>query len=117
VDDIVLFKPLTLDEIKRIVELQLVLIQKRLDDRRITLILTEAARDHIAQSGFDPVYGARPLKRLLQRELETRIGRKIIAGELEEGATVTADMSEGKLELRIQSRDAAKEHVEKDGGG
>jgi ATP-dependent Clp protease ATP-binding subunit ClpB len=102
VDDIVLFKPLTLDEIKRIVELQLVLIQKRLDDRRITLILTEAARDHIAQSSYDPVYGARPLKRLLQRELETRIGRKIIAGDLEEGATVTADLRDGKLELEIR---------------
>src|SRR2546430_521476 len=69
VDDIVLFKPLTLPEIKRIVDLQLKLLRARLADRHIELELSEAAREHIAREGYDPVYGARPLKRFLQRQV------------------------------------------------
>src|SRR5213594_2920640 len=71
VDDIVLFKPLTLSEIKRIVELQLKLLRTRLADRHIELELSEAAREYISWEGYDPVYGARPLKRFLQRQVET----------------------------------------------
>ena len=77
VDDTVLFKPLTLPEIKRIVELQLKLLRARLADRHIELELTEAAKEHIAREGYDPVYGARPLKRFLQRHVETPLSRKI----------------------------------------
>ncbi|MEM1207792.1 MAG: ATP-dependent chaperone ClpB [Planctomycetota bacterium] len=91
VDDVVLFSPLTLPEIERIVDLLAADLQSRLADRRITLELTDAARRHIAQAGFDPIYGARPLKRYLQHELETRVGRAIIAGEVAEGAAVTID--------------------------
>jgi ATP-dependent Clp protease ATP-binding subunit ClpB len=97
VDEIVLFKPLTLEEIKKIVDLQVAQIQKRLDDHRIRLELTEAAKEHIARAGYDPVYGARPLRRYLQRELETRLGRMIIAGEIREGSVVTVDAEEGRL--------------------
>jgi len=91
VDDTVLFKPLGLDDIAQIVRLLAKELQNRLDDRRIALRLTDAAVNHIAQAGFDPVYGARPLKRYLQHQLETKLGRMIIAGEVVEGATVTVD--------------------------
>jgi ATP-dependent Clp protease ATP-binding subunit ClpB len=94
VDDVVLFSPLTLAEIERIVDLLAADLQSRLADRRITLSLTEAAKRHIAQAGFDPIYGARPLKRYLQHELETRVGRALIAGDVPEGATVTIDHDE-----------------------
>ncbi|MDX6561025.1 MAG: ATP-dependent Clp protease ATP-binding subunit ClpB, partial [Gaiellales bacterium] len=75
VDEIVLFKPLTLEEIEHIVDLQIADLASRLVDRRLTLDLTEPARILIARSGYDPVYGARPLKRFISHELETRIGR------------------------------------------
>src|ERR1700739_2739103 len=71
VDEIVLFKPLTLSEIKRIIDLQLKLLRVRLSERHLELELTGAAKEYIAREGYDPVYGARPLKRFLQRHLET----------------------------------------------
>jgi ATP-dependent Clp protease ATP-binding subunit ClpB len=91
VDDVVLFKPLTLPEIERIVDLLIDDLRHRLADRRLGLELTEAARRHIAAEGFDPVYGARPLRRYLQRELETRIGRALLSGDVQDGATIIVD--------------------------
>ncbi|RMH16817.1 MAG: ATP-dependent chaperone ClpB [Acidobacteria bacterium] len=112
VDDIVLFKPLRLEEIKQIVDLLLEDLRGRLADRGITIELSEAAREHIAREGYDPVYGARPLKRFIQRHLETRIGRALIAGEISSGATVEIDLEGGELAVRIATReDAAKEEV------
>ncbi|MGQ9670485.1 MAG: ATP-dependent chaperone ClpB [Desulfosoma sp.] len=99
VDDIVLFKPLTLDEVKSIVGLLTKDLERRLKDRRIRLEISEAAREWLARSGYDPVYGARPLKRLLQRELETRIGRSLIAGDILEGATIHVDVLDGRLNV------------------
>lgn len=66
-------------------------LRRRLADRRLTLHLTEAARRHIAAEGFDPVYGARPLRRYLQREVETRIGQALLSGDVVDGSTVTVD--------------------------
>ena len=100
VDEIVMFKPLTLAEIERIVDLQVDLLRARLRDRGIGLQLTEAARRHLAQQGYDPVYGARPLKRLIQRSLETRIGRALIAGDIPDGSTIVVDMEAGNLVVR-----------------
>jgi ATP-dependent Clp protease ATP-binding subunit ClpB len=97
VDDIVLFKPLTLPEIERIVDLQVEELRRRLASRRIALELTAAARRHVAAAAYDPVYGARPLKRYLQHQLETRIGRAIIGGEIGEGMTVRVDAGDGAL--------------------
>jgi ATP-dependent Clp protease ATP-binding subunit ClpB len=91
VDDIVLFKPLTLPQIERIVELQFDELRRRLADRRMTLELTEDARRLIAAQGFDPVYGARPLRRFISHEVETRIGRALLGGEVRDGATVRVD--------------------------
>ena len=97
VDDTVLFKPLTLDEIKQIVGLLVSEVRNRLAERGISLELTEAARDLIAHSGFDPVYGARPLKRYIQRELETKLGRALLAGDVPDGSALRVDVEDGKL--------------------
>ena len=94
VDDIVLFKPLSQAEITEIVDLLVAGLSKRLADRDITLKLTDDAKQHVAEHGYDPVYGARPLKRYLQHEVETRIGRSIIAGDVAEGTTVTVDIDD-----------------------
>ncbi|MFH0883303.1 MAG: ATP-dependent chaperone ClpB [bacterium] len=99
IDDVVMFKALTLLEIESIVDLQTNDLRRRLADRRMTLTLTNAAREHVARQGFDPVYGARPLKRYLQHELETRIGRALIAGEVLDGSDLTVDVQKGKLRV------------------
>jgi ATP-dependent Clp protease ATP-binding subunit ClpB len=93
VDDIVLFKPLTLPEIEKVVDLLVRDLRNRLADRRLELELTGEARRHVAAEGFDPVYGARPLRRYLQREVETRIGRALLTGDVVDGSTVIVDHS------------------------
>ncbi|WP_445149545.1 ATP-dependent chaperone ClpB [Baekduia sp. Peel2402] len=97
VDDIVLFKPLTLDEIEHITELQIDAVRRRLADRRMALELSDAARRHIAEQGYDPVYGARPLRRYIQRDVETRIARALLAGDIRDGATIRLDVDDGEL--------------------
>ncbi|WP_433219649.1 ATP-dependent chaperone ClpB [Microtetraspora malaysiensis] len=97
VDDIVLFKPLTEAEIERIVDLMFGEIRARLAERRMTLEVSEEARRLIAKEGYDPVYGARPLRRFISREVETRIGRALIAGDVGDGATITVGVSGGEL--------------------
>ena len=97
VDEIVLFKPLTLEEIEQIVDLQIADVGSRLADRRLELELSDAARALIADEGYDPVYGARPLRRFIQREVETRIGRALLAGEDRDGATITVDADGDEL--------------------
>ncbi|MEU8270391.1 ATP-dependent chaperone ClpB [Sphaerisporangium sp. NPDC049002] len=92
IDDTVLFKPLTLPEIERIVSLMFDDIRVRLADRQMTLDVSEAALRFIAEQGFDPVYGARPLRRFIAREVETRIGRALIAGDVREGAVIRVDL-------------------------
>jgi ATP-dependent Clp protease ATP-binding subunit ClpB len=103
VDEIVLFKPLTLQEIEHIVDLQIADLARRLADRRLTLELTEPARLLIARHGYDPVYGARPLRRYIQREVETRLGRALIAGDILDGATITLDAEDDELVVRWQN--------------
>jgi len=104
VDDTVLFKPLTLDEISRIVELQAQLISQRLAERHITLELSDEAKQHVAHAGYDPLYGARPLKRYLQHEIETRIGRKIIAGQVSEGSHLLVTVKNEQLSIDVTSQ-------------
>ena len=103
VDDIVLFRPLTIAEITRIVDLLTAELRTRLEDRGVMLALSDTAREYIARKGFDPVYGARPLRRFLQHELETRIGRALIAGNVMEGATIRVDMREDALITAIDN--------------
>jgi ATP-dependent Clp protease ATP-binding subunit ClpB len=99
IDETVLFKPLALEEIARIVDLLIADVNKRLAERRITVKLDAKAKEWVAEKGYDPVFGARPLKRFLQRHLETRLARAIIAGEVEEGASVTFKVKDGELVL------------------
>ena len=103
VDDIVLFKPLREEEIERIVELQVADVRGRLADRRIALELTDSARELIARSAYDPVYGARPLRRFIQREVETRIGRALLSGDILPGATIVVDALDDELEVRWEN--------------
>jgi ATP-dependent Clp protease ATP-binding subunit ClpB len=113
VDEIVLFKPLTLAEIERIVDLQIADVRARLAGRRLGLELTESARVLIAREGYDPVYGARPLRRFIQREVETRIGRALIAGEINDGATITVDADGGELVVRWHEGEAEEAGAER----
>ncbi len=103
VDDIVLFRPLVLAEIKQIVDLQTEDLRRRLADRDIRLELTEPAKELVARQGFDPVYGARPLKRYLQHELESKIGRALIAGDAHEGSLLKVDLKDGQLAVEIEN--------------
>ena len=97
VDDIVLFTPLTLPQIEHIVELQLADLRNRLSERQIHLDITPEARRLIAEHGFDPVYGARPLRRYIAHEVETRIGRALLRGEIEPGGTISVTVDGGEL--------------------
>jgi ATP-dependent Clp protease ATP-binding subunit ClpB len=100
IDEVIVFRPLGLEEIKQVVDIQAEHLRKRLAEKRITLELTDTAKAVLAREGFDPVFGARPLKRLIQREVETPIARLIVAGRLRDGATARVDLL-GE-ELRIE---------------
>jgi len=92
IDEIVLYKPLNKEAIGKIVTLLLKDLQKRLEERRITVTLTQQAIDAVIEMGFDPAYGARPLKRYLQKHIETMVGKEIIKGNVHEGQTITIDV-------------------------
>lgn len=100
VDDIVLFKPLTRNNLKGIASKILASLDHRLADRGITLSITDEAKDIIVEEGYDPVFGARPLKRFIQRQIETKVARAIIAGEILPGTTAIVDAKEGELVVR-----------------
>jgi len=91
VDDIIVFHALTVAEIARIVDIQAGYLRKRLADRKMTIELSDRSRDHLARTGFDPVYGARPLKRAIQHEIENPLARQILEGRFKEGARIVAD--------------------------
>ncbi len=101
IDEIVLFKPLRKEEIVKIIGLALNDIQQRLDDRKITLNVTEEAKLYIAEKAYDPVFGARPVKRYIQKLIETEIGRMIIRNESAAGSTVTIDRDGDELDIRV----------------
>jgi ATP-dependent Clp protease ATP-binding subunit ClpB len=82
-------------------------LRKRLADRRITLELSPKAREHIAHEGYDPLYGARPLKRFLQNALENLLAKQLIAGEIHDGAKVTVDVAQHELTLKVVNPDHA----------
>ena len=102
-DDIVLFKPLTEAEIERIVDLMLGDVRARLADRQMHLEVSEDARRFIAQQGFDPVYGARPLRRFIAREVETRIGRALLAGAVLDGAVIRVGYTDSELTVSYEN--------------
>jgi ATP-dependent Clp protease ATP-binding subunit ClpA len=93
VDEVIIFQPLTEEQIRRIVDLMMKEVQARIEDRNITVVLTNEAKSWLAEEGFDPAFGARPLRRTVQREVETPLSKKILLGEFEEGDTVLVDAS------------------------
>jgi ATP-dependent Clp protease ATP-binding subunit ClpB len=100
VDEIVIFSPLGLEEIRQIVEIQLRHVQERLQERKLELEWTEAARQHLAEVGFDPAYGARPLKRAIQREVLDPLAMSVLEGKFHEGDTVVVDAEGGRIVFR-----------------
>lgn len=98
-DEVVLFRPLQLKEIEKIVDLQLDILRKRLAERNISIDISPRAKEFIAESGFDPVYGARPLKRYIQREIETKVARAIISNEVRDGSHIKIDYIDSKLSV------------------
>jgi ATP-dependent Clp protease ATP-binding subunit ClpB len=100
IDETILFKPLTLDEITTIVDLLLADLNKRLAERRVTVMLDKKAKEWAAEKGYDPVFGARPLKRFLQRNIETKLARALIGGEVAEGAEVKFSVKDDELVMK-----------------
>ncbi len=107
IDEIVVFHPLTKEQLRQIVDIQLVRLRRRLEDRKIELELTDKARDYLAEHGYDPVYGARPLRRMIQRELETALGRKLLTGEIRDGSHVMVDAGPQGLEFSSREPQSA----------
>jgi ATP-dependent Clp protease ATP-binding subunit ClpB len=99
-DEIVVFDALTPEELTHIVDLQLALLEKRLAVRRITIDVTEAARTWLAETGYDPAYGARPLRRLIQSAIGDALAKLLIGGEITDGGKVTVDVHDGELSLQ-----------------
>ena len=95
-DEIVFYKPLTKDNITHIIDLILKDLNGRLADKQLRCELTERAKEYIVETGYDPAFGARPLKRLVQRYVETLLARKIIADQVETGAVLTVDVDENE---------------------
>jgi len=93
VDETIIFQPLTEDQIREIVDLMINEVRSRIEDRNISVVLTEGAKSWLAEEGFDPVFGARPLRRTIQREVENPLSKKILLGEFQEGDTVEVDSS------------------------
>jgi ATP-dependent Clp protease ATP-binding subunit ClpB len=100
IDEIVRFKPLSMDDLATIVEIQLGKLRARLAERRLTLVVTEAAEKWLARTGYDPDYGARPLRRVLQRSIEDPLALALLEGRYLEGSTVTVDVEDDKIVLR-----------------
>jgi ATP-dependent Clp protease ATP-binding subunit ClpB len=107
VDEVVVFHALSEADLAKIVDIQLKHLQKRLEDRHIQLELSAAAKEHLVRTGYDPAYGARPLKRVIQREIETNLARSLLKGDVRDGQTVVVDYDPGKKELRFESKGQA----------
>ena len=101
-DEIIMFHPLTKDNIGHIIDLMMKDVNKRLEERRITITLTDAAKSLIIEGGYDPVYGARPLKRYLQKNVETLAARMILSGDVMDGDTIQIDSKNGELEASVK---------------
>ncbi len=102
-DDIIVFRPLGVNEIKKIVGIQVNQLAKRLAERRIDLVLTDAAASHLASAGFDPVYGARPLKRAVQKEVLNPLAQALLRGEVSDGQKLTVDYEDGRVTFAPES--------------
>jgi len=102
-DEIVFYKPLTRDNIRGILDLQIADLEKRLEDKRLSITLTDSAKDYVIECGYDPVYGARPLKRFLQSKVETLVARLIIADDPAPDSHITVDCADGELTAKVDT--------------
>jgi ATP-dependent Clp protease ATP-binding subunit ClpB len=100
IDDIVIFRSLAMEDIERIIDIQLGLIRKRLQERKLILELTPAAKEYISKEGYSPVYGARPLKRVLQKQILDTLAMNLLEGLFDEGDRIIIDSDGGRIELR-----------------
>jgi ATP-dependent Clp protease ATP-binding subunit ClpB len=107
VDEIIVFHALSEEHLKQIIEIQLAQLRKRLSERHISIELTDAASTHLVRTGYDPMYGARPLKRAIQKEIETPLGRLILKGEVKDGQTVLVDYDSTRKELTFKTKEDA----------
>jgi ATP-dependent Clp protease ATP-binding subunit ClpB len=101
IDEVVVFHQIKHSQMVRIVDIQVDLLRKRLAERHITLHLSDAARAVLADMGYDPQYGARPLKRVIQREVQNRVAMAILEGRVQDGSTVEIDVRDGELALEV----------------
>ena len=100
IDEVVVFHPLIREQIRAICRIQIQNLEQRLKERDITLKVTDAALDYLGEAGFDPVYGARPLKRAIQQDLENTLAQDILAGKVGSGDVVTADITVGRIVIK-----------------
>ncbi len=115
VDEIIVFHALSEKHLKQIIDIQLELLRARLAERHITIRLTDAARTHLVRAGYDPLYGARPLKRAIQKEIETPLGRLILKGEVRDGKTVLVDYDSASGELAFKAQTEKQRDESTDG--
>ncbi|MEK6299330.1 MAG: ATP-dependent chaperone ClpB [Acidobacteriota bacterium] len=113
VDETIVFHSLTEEDLKKIVDIQLDRLRSRLAERRLTLELTDEAKSHLARSGYDPVYGARPLKRAIQREIETPLSRLILSGEVRDNSAIRVDVANGQINFATQPHAVEAEETPK----
>ncbi|MGH9340499.1 MAG: ATP-dependent chaperone ClpB [Acidobacteriota bacterium] len=106
VDEMIVFHSLSREHLKQIVEIQLSRLRERLKERRIQIELTEAAREHIVEVGYDPIYGARPLRRAIQKEIENPLGRILLQGQVRDGDTVMVDLDSRRTELTFKTAES-----------
>jgi ATP-dependent Clp protease ATP-binding subunit ClpB len=107
IDEVVVFHPLAKEQIRSIANIQIDYLRKRLKDRDMGLVVSEAALDKLGEAGFDPVYGARPLKRAIQQQLENSLAQDILAGKFMPGDVIEVDLEADKLVFRKGSKKAA----------
>jgi ATP-dependent Clp protease ATP-binding subunit ClpB len=107
IDEIVQFEPLAKEQLAEIAELQLERLRERLAERRLSLELTEAAKEALAEAGWDPAYGARPLKRAIQRLVENPLALRLLEGDFAEGDTIRVDAQDGELVFEPAARATA----------
>ncbi|MBR3653408.1 MAG: type VI secretion system ATPase TssH, partial [Bacteroidales bacterium] len=100
IDEIVVFDALTPDDIRQIVRIQMEILRKKLEDENVALTFTQAFEDDMVENGYDPVYGARPVKRLIQRELVNKLAREILEGKVHKDSAIEVDCVDGQTVLR-----------------
>ena len=101
-DETIMFKPLTKENIGGIIDLMVADVNKRLEEKELTIRLTEAAKQFVVDHGYDPVYGARPLKRYLQKHVETQAAKLILADQVRAGGVIVLDVRDGRLEAHVE---------------